>query len=60
VVFETLYASELAQLRAKQLGDEQRNRQLLDKVVEVGTNIASNTQGSYYLSIACFICYLLI
>ena len=45
VTFETMYAAESQNLRTKQLQLEATNKQQLDRIVELGTNIQSNAQG---------------
>jgi hypothetical protein len=52
VTFESLYATELQKIRKKASKLETQNSQLLDHIVEIGTNIQSNTQvASLYRSI---------
>mgnify|MGYP001322985753 CR=1 FL=1 len=45
VLFETVYASESQKLAKAAAEAEAGSRQLLDKVVELGTNIQSSAQG---------------
>lgn len=52
VTFESLYASEMLKLRNQHVHDEQENKAMLDKIIDIGTALTSNQQvASLYRAI---------